>query len=125
MAARSGHGTARVSVWCYDPLLFWFWGWHSMHIAAVGWIYVTLMMAITEETVVAGIMTFFFYGVLPTLIILYVSGSGQRRRRREQETRDKLAAMQARQAAKPASDARPESGQAADPATSVRANPDQ
>ena len=51
-----------------------------MHIAAVGWIYVTLMMAITEETVVAGIMTFFFYGVLPTLIILYLSGSGQRRR---------------------------------------------
>lgn len=56
-----------------------------MHIAAVGWIYVTLMMAITEETVVAGIMTFFVYGVLPTLIIVYISGSGQRRKRREQE----------------------------------------
>lgn len=72
-----------------------------MHIAAVGWIYVTLMMAITEETVIAGIMTFFFYGVLPTLIILYVSGSGQRRRRREQETQERLAAMQARQADPP------------------------
>lgn len=70
-----------------------------MHIAAVGWLYVTLMMAITEETVVAGIMTFFLYGVLPTLIILYISGSGQRRRRREQETQERLAAMQARQAA--------------------------
>ncbi len=56
-----------------------------MHIAAVGWIYVTLMMAITEETVVAGIMTFFMYGVLPTLLIIYVGGTGQRRRRREQE----------------------------------------
>lgn len=56
-----------------------------MHIAAVGWIYVTLMMAITEETVVAGIMTFFVYGVLPTLIIVYIGGSGQRRKRREQE----------------------------------------
>lgn len=68
-----------------------------MHIAAVGWIYVTLMMAITEESVVAGIMTFFLYGVLPTLIILYVGGSGQRRRRRE---RERLQAMQAqRQAA--------------------------
>ena len=55
-----------------------------MHIAAVGWIYVTLMMAITEETVVAGIMTFFLYGVLPTLIIVYVAGSPQRRRRNEQ-----------------------------------------
>lgn len=56
-----------------------------MHIAAVGWIYVTLMMAITEETVVAGIMTFFLYGVLPTLIILYVGGAGRRRLRRQQQ----------------------------------------
>ncbi len=56
-----------------------------MHIAAVGWIYVTLMMAITEESVVAGIMTFFFYGVLPTLIILYFGGTAQRRKRRELE----------------------------------------
>ncbi len=56
-----------------------------MHIAAVGWIYVTLMMAITEETVIAGIMTFFLYGVLPTMIILYVGGSGQRRKRREEQ----------------------------------------
>ncbi len=54
-----------------------------MHIAAVGWIYVTLMMAITEETVIAGIMTFFLYGVLPTVIIVYLGGSPQRRRRNE------------------------------------------
>lgn len=64
-----------------------------MHIAAVGWIYVTLMMAITEETVIAGIMTFFFYGVLPTLIILYVGGTGQRRQRRELERRRAMQAQ--------------------------------
>ena len=52
------------------------------------------MMAITEETVVAGIMTFLFYGVLPTLIIMYVGGSGQRKKRREQEA---LRIMQERQ----------------------------
>jgi len=67
-----------------------------VHIAAVGWIYVTLMMAITEETVVAGIMTFFLYGVLPTMIILYVGGSGRRRQRREQQ---QLQALQERQQA--------------------------
>ncbi len=66
-----------------------------MHIAAVGWIYVTLMMAITEETVVAGIMTFFLYGVLPTVIIMYIGGSGRRKQRRDQE---RLIAMQERQA---------------------------
>lgn len=65
-----------------------------MHIAVVGWIYVVLMMAITEESVVAGIMTFFFYGVLPVTIIMYVGGSGNRKRRREQKN---LQAMQERQ----------------------------
>ena len=67
-----------------------------MHIAAVGWIYVTLMMAITEETVVAGIMTFFLYGVLPTVIIVYLGGSPQRRRRNEEA---RLRMMQERQTA--------------------------
>lgn len=69
-------------------------GRRNVHIAAVGWIYVTLMMAITEETVVAGIMTFFLYGVLPTLIIVYVAGSPQRRRRNEEA---RLRMMQERQ----------------------------
>jgi hypothetical protein len=67
-----------------------------MHIAAVGWSYVVLMMAITEETVTAGIMTFFLYGVLPVTIILYITGTGGRRRRREQE---RLQEMQKRQQA--------------------------
>jgi len=65
-----------------------------VHIAAVGWIYVTLMMAITEETVIAGIMTFFLYGVLPTVIIVYLGGSPQRRRRNEEAL---LRMMQERQ----------------------------
>jgi len=55
-----------------------------------------LMMAITEETVTAGIMTFFLYGVLPVTIILYITGTGGRRRRREQE---RLQEMQKRQQA--------------------------
>lgn len=56
-----------------------------MHIAAVGWIYVVLMMAITEDSAVAGIMTFLFYGVLPVALIMYVAGTGNRKRRRAQE----------------------------------------
>jgi hypothetical protein len=60
-----------------------------MHIAAVGWIYVVLMMAITEDSVVAGIMTFLFYGVLPVAIIMYLAGTGNRKRRRAQEQADK------------------------------------
>ena len=56
-----------------------------MHIAAVGWMYVVLMMAITEESVIAGIMTFFLYGVLPTVLIIYIGGSRRRRERNEQQ----------------------------------------
>lgn len=54
-----------------------------MYIVAIGWIYVVLMMSITEESAVAGIMTFLFYGVLPVSIILYLSGSRRRKRNRE------------------------------------------
>ena len=56
-----------------------------MHIAAVGWIYVVLMMSVVEESFIAGIMTLFLYGVLPVTIILYIGGTGNRRRRRELE----------------------------------------
>jgi hypothetical protein len=62
-----------------------------MHIAAVGWIYVVLMMAITEDSVVAGIMTFLFYGVLPVVLIMYVAGTGNRKRRRAQEEAERRA----------------------------------
>ena len=62
-----------------------------MHIAAVGWIYVVLMMAITEDSVVAGIMTFLFYGVLPVALIMYVAGTGNRKRRRAQEEAERRA----------------------------------
>ena len=62
-----------------------------MHIAAVGWIYVVLMMAITEDSVVAGIMTFLFYGVLPVVLIMYVAGTGNRKSRRAQEEAERRA----------------------------------
>ncbi len=58
-----------------------------MYIAAVGWSYVVLMMSVVEESFVAGIMTFFLYGVLPVTIILYIGGTGKRRRRRQEEQR--------------------------------------
>ena len=53
-----------------------------MYIVVIGWIYVVLMMSITEDSVVAGLMTFLMYGVLPLAIILYLTGGRQRRRNR-------------------------------------------
>jgi hypothetical protein len=53
-----------------------------MHIVAIAWIYVVFMMAITEQSVVAGVATFFLYGVFPLSIILYLMKSPERRRKR-------------------------------------------
>ena len=46
-----------------------------MWIVAIGWIYVVGLMALTEPTVVAGIMTFFGYCVLPLSILFYLTGA--------------------------------------------------
>lgn len=64
-----------------------------MYIVAIAWIYVVFMMAITETSVIAGIMTFLLYGVLPVTIIVYVMGSGRRKRKRyaqEMQRREEL-----------------------------------
>ncbi|MFJ7566534.1 hypothetical protein ACIQW9_06195 [Herminiimonas sp. NPDC097707] len=54
-----------------------------MYIIAIAWIYVVFMMSIMETSVIAGIMTFLLYGVLPVSIIVYVMGAGQRKRKRQ------------------------------------------
>ncbi len=61
-----------------------------MWIVAVAWIYVVGLMALTETSVVAGIMTFLFYCVLPLSILYYLSGSKGRRLRNEAAMRERL-----------------------------------
>lgn len=65
-----------------------------MHIVAIGWLYVTVMMAITENSITAGVLTLVFYGLLPVAIILYISGSKQRKRKRDAEQVSRQAAIQ-------------------------------
>jgi len=50
-----------------------------MWIVAIAWIYVVVLMAATEPTVVSGIMTFVFYCALPLSILFYVTGARRRR----------------------------------------------
>jgi hypothetical protein len=63
-----------------------------MWIVAVAWIYVVGLMALTEPNIVAGIMTFLGYCVLPLSLLYYLSGSKRRRLRNEQAARDRAAA---------------------------------
>jgi hypothetical protein len=53
-----------------------------MYIVAIAWLYVTLMMALTEPSIVAGILTFGFYGLLPCALLLWLVGAPQRSRNR-------------------------------------------
>lgn len=50
-----------------------------MYIIAIAWLYVTVLMAATEKTIVAGVFTFIFYGLLPCAILLWVLGVRHRR----------------------------------------------
>jgi membrane protein implicated in regulation of membrane protease activity len=52
-----------------------------MHIVAIAWVYVTLLMALTETSITAGILTFTFYGLAPLALLLWLSGARRRRRR--------------------------------------------
>lgn len=61
-----------------------------MHLVAIGWMYVVFMMSITEETIVAGVMTFLFYGLVPVAIILYLGGSRRRRLKKQMEVEARL-----------------------------------
>jgi len=58
-----------------------------MWIVAVAWIYVVVLMAATEPTIVHGLMTFLFYCAVPLSILFYITGSKRRRARREARAR--------------------------------------
>lgn len=66
-----------------------------MYIIAIGWLWVALMMAVMEPNIVAGVLSFTFYGLLPCLLLLWLLGTPARRRR--------LAAREQVQGSSPAS----------------------
>ncbi|MDR2678422.1 MAG: hypothetical protein LBB51_03180 [Zoogloeaceae bacterium] len=51
-------------------------------IIAIGWLYVTLLMALTEPSWIASILSFFFYGLAPCALFFYLFRSRKKRDRR-------------------------------------------
>lgn len=51
-----------------------------MYIVAIAWLYVALMIAITEKSVFGGLLSFVFYGLLPCALLLWIVGTPQRKR---------------------------------------------
>ncbi|MDS4016214.1 MAG: hypothetical protein RKP46_17935 [Candidatus Accumulibacter sp.] len=54
-----------------------------MHIVAIAWLYVTLLMALTENNLVAATLSFVFYGLLPVALLVWLFSRSARRRRVE------------------------------------------
>ena len=55
-----------------------------LYLVAIAWIYVVLLMAMAEQSFVAGVMTLLLYCVLPLGVILYIMATPARRRRAAQ-----------------------------------------
>lgn len=54
-------------------------------VVAIGWLYVVVLMAATQESWLAAIGNLVFYGLLPLVVVLYLLGAPVRARRRRVE----------------------------------------
>jgi membrane protein implicated in regulation of membrane protease activity len=69
-----------------------------MHIVAMAWMFVVVLMALAEAmapqgSVLGALITLALYGVLPLSIVLYILGTPARRRARVQREADESAAQ--------------------------------
>ena len=70
-----------------------------MYLIVIGWLYVTLLMALAEAfssqgSVLGAIITFVFYGLLPMALVVYLMGTPLRRkaiRQQEQQAKQEAA----------------------------------
>ena len=67
-----------------------------LYLIAIAWTYITLLMALTERSFIAGLATFVFYGLLPLALVLWLLASPARKRgRRALEEAEKKASATA------------------------------
>ncbi|GAA3998574.1 hypothetical protein GCM10022279_22850 [Comamonas faecalis] len=81
-----------------------------MYLVAIGWLYITVMMALAEAfsphgSLLGAAITLVFYGILPLSIVLYILGTPARKRalraRSQQQSRHPDAGGHAPGAAEP------------------------
>lgn len=81
-----------------------------MHIVAVGWLFVVVLLSLAEATSPQGTLlgaffTLLLYGVLPLSIVLYVMGSSARKRARQTVERAEPSSPHSDGCGQPAGDA--------------------
>lgn len=60
-----------------------------MYLIAIAWVYVVLLMAASEASVIGGVMTFLWFGVAPLALLVWLLGTPQRRRNRLRQMAEK------------------------------------
>lgn len=53
-----------------------------MYIIVIAWLYVIVLMAATEKSLVSGLLTLTFYGLAPVALFVWIFGTPGRRRAR-------------------------------------------
>lgn len=69
-----------------------------MHIVALGWMFVVVLMSLAEATspqgsVLGAAVTFLLYGVVPVAILVYVMNTPHRRRARRRQEAEEVARL--------------------------------
>ena len=93
-----------------------------MYLVVIGWMYVVLMMSVAEASnstgsILGAIVTFFLYGLLPVVLVVYVMRTPARRK----EIKAREAAEHQAQMARLAANAVPEATASVDPDASSHA----
>jgi hypothetical protein len=57
-----------------------------MYIVAIAWLFTAILMAATEPSLTAALLTFLCYGLLPCGLLLWIVGTPQRRRNKSDKT---------------------------------------
>ncbi len=52
-----------------------------MYLIAIAWLYVVLLVAVADTTVMGGMLTFTFWGIAPLALFLWLFGTPARHRR--------------------------------------------
>lgn len=56
-----------------------------MYIIAIAWLFTASLLSIGQSSVVAGVLTFLFWGLLPLCLLLWLIGTPARLRRKARQ----------------------------------------
>ncbi len=54
-----------------------------MYIVAIAWLFTASLIAISQASLIAGLLSFFFWGIVPLSLLLWLIGTPARMRRKQ------------------------------------------